>query len=79
MGYRRKDARPRVALWMLVALGDIVLVLVSAGLPVLVALLSVVTVAVAVAGVAVWRLSRRGALAHEDAPVPVPVMGRRRA
>ncbi|MGS2614246.1 hypothetical protein ACVCAH_06905 [Micromonospora sp. LZ34] len=76
MGYRRKDARPRLALWMLVALGDIVLVLVSAGLPVLVALLSVVTVTVA--GVAVWRLSRRGALAREDAPVPVPVLGRRR-
>ncbi|MFG2099120.1 hypothetical protein ACGFJ5_00805 [Micromonospora echinaurantiaca] len=75
MGYRRKDARPRVALWMLVALGDIVLVLVSLGLPVLVALLSVVTVTVA--GVAVWRLSRRGALAREESPVPA--MARRRA
>ncbi|MDO3701214.1 hypothetical protein Q3W71_05905 [Micromonospora sp. C28SCA-DRY-2] len=75
MGYRRKDARPRVALWMLVALGDIVLVLASLGLPVLVALLSVVTVTVA--GVAGWRLSRRGALAREESPVPA--MARRRA
>lgn len=75
MGYRRKDTRPRVALWMLVALGDIVLVLVSVGLPVLVALLSVVTVTLA--GVAGWRLSRRGDLAREESPVPA--MARRRA
>ena len=31
MGYRRRDARPRLALWMLVALGDAILLLVSAG------------------------------------------------
>ena len=57
MSYRRRDTRPRLALWMLVALGDIVLLLVSAGLSALVALLGVV--AVTVAGVAAWRLSRR--------------------
>ncbi|MEU4778909.1 hypothetical protein [Micromonospora sp. NPDC023633] len=76
MGYRRRDARPRVALWMLVALGDIVLLLVSAGLPVLFALLSVVTVTLA--GVGARRFVRRGALAREDA-VTAPVAARRRA
>lgn len=77
MGYRRRDARPRLALWMLVALGDAVLLLVSAGIWALIALLSVVTVAVC--GVAAWRLTRRSALASEDAPVVVPAMSRRRA
>ncbi|NJP32717.1 hypothetical protein [Micromonospora thermarum] len=76
MSYRRKDTGPRVALWMLVALGDVVLVLASAGLPLLVALLTVVTVTVA--GVVVWRLSRRSALTRTDA-VTVPVAARRRA
>ncbi|KOX05721.1 hypothetical protein ACWD6L_22015 [Micromonospora profundi] len=76
MGHRRRDARPRLALWMLVALGDAVLLLVSVGMPVLVALVGVVTVAAF--GVAAWRLSRKPALAREDAPV-VPAMSRRRA
>ncbi|MGY3516702.1 hypothetical protein ACVMYR_10365 [Micromonospora sp. PTRAS2] len=65
MGYRRRDARPRLALWMLVALGDVVLLLVSAGLPVLFAMFGVV--AVTVAGVATWRLTRRATVAREDA------------
>lgn len=77
MGYRRRDARPRLALWMLVALGDAVLLLVSVGISALIALLSVV--AVAVCGVGAWRLSRRSTLAREDAPVVVPAMSRRRA
>ena len=76
MGYRRKDARPRVALWMLVALGDVVLLLVSAGLSALFALLSVVTVTLA--AVVAWRITRRGGLARDNA-VPVPVAARRRA
>ncbi|MEH1097599.1 hypothetical protein [Micromonospora sp. CPCC 205561] len=76
MGYRRRDARPRVALWMLVALGDIVLLLTAAGLPVLFALLSVVTVTLA--GVGIRRFARRGTLAREE-PVAVPVTARRRA
>ncbi|MEV4665580.1 hypothetical protein AB0J85_26990 [Micromonospora echinofusca] len=75
MGYRLRDARPRVALWMLVALGDIVLLLAAAGLPVLVALLSVVTVTLA--GVGVRRYARRGALARENAAT-VPAAARRR-
>ncbi|MEU9505054.1 hypothetical protein AB0D32_02075 [Micromonospora sp. NPDC048170] len=76
MGYRRRDARPRVALWMLVALGDIVLLLVSAGLPLLYALVTVVTVTLA--GVGAHRFARRGAIARDDA-VTVPVAARRRA
>ncbi|MCG5460443.1 hypothetical protein AB0K35_32450 [Micromonospora sp. NPDC053740] len=75
MGYRRRDARPRLALWMLVALGDAILLLVSAGVSVLVALLGVVIVAGF--GVAAWRMPRRGALAREDAVVPA--LSRRRA
>ncbi|GAA2224343.1 hypothetical protein ACFY2R_02885 [Micromonospora olivasterospora] len=81
MGRRFTDRRPRLALWMLVALGDAVLLLVGVGLPVLVALLSVV--AVTVAGVAAWRMTRRSTVASKDvrrpAPVTVPHMARRRA
>ncbi|MFI7281640.1 hypothetical protein ACIBOV_15435 [Micromonospora chersina] len=76
MGYRHKDTGPRLALWMLVALGDVVLLLVSAGLSAPVALLGVV--ALTVAGVAAWRLARRTTLAGRGA-VPVPVASRRRA
>lgn len=75
MGYRRRDARPRLALWMLVALGDAVLLLVAVGMPALIALLSVVIVAVC--GVAAWRLTRRDTLAREEAVVPA--LSRRRA
>jgi hypothetical protein len=75
MGYRRRDTRPRLALWMLVALGDAILLLVSAGLSVLIALLGVVIVAGL--GVTAWRMTRRGALAREDAVVPA--LSRRRA
>ncbi|MEV5694844.1 hypothetical protein [Micromonospora globbae] len=73
MGCRRRDSRPRVALWMLVALGDAVLLLASVGVPALMALLTVVTVTVAGAGACL--VSRRGALAREDsmpARVAVP-------
>ncbi|TDC29202.1 hypothetical protein E1211_26430 [Micromonospora sp. 15K316] len=79
MGYRRRDARPRVALWMLVAFGDAVLLLVGLGIPALVALVSVV--AVTVAGVGAWLVARRGVQVQEDAlpaRVGVPVRHRRR-
>ncbi|KAB1904870.1 hypothetical protein [Micromonospora sp. AMSO31t] len=75
MGYRRKDTGPRLALWMLVALGDVVLLLISAGLSAPVAVLGVV--ALTVAGVATWRLARRTTLAGRGA-VAVPVGSRRR-
>lgn len=75
MGYRRRDARPRLALWMLVALGDAILLLVTMGIPALIALLGVVIVAGF--GVAAWRLTRRGSLAREE--TVVPALSRRRA
>ena len=80
MGYRRRDVRSRVALWMLVAFGDAVLFLAGLGIPALVALFSVV--AVTVAGVGAWLVVRRGAQVHEDAlpaRVAAPVRYRRRA
>ncbi|MEU7618535.1 hypothetical protein AB0B27_20915 [Micromonospora rifamycinica] len=77
MSYRRRDARPRLALWMLVALGDVVLLLVSAGVAVLVALVAVVTVAAA--GVAAWRLTRRTTMTTGADPVAVPLTSRRNA
>ncbi|MEU1842045.1 hypothetical protein [Micromonospora sediminicola] len=70
MGYRRRDTGTRLALWMLVALGDVVLLLVSAGLSAPVAILGVLTLSLA--GVAAWRWTRRTA-------VPVPATARRRA
>ncbi|MFE9652880.1 hypothetical protein [Micromonospora sp. NPDC006431] len=76
MSYRHRDSGPRLALWMLVALGDIVLLLVSAGLAAPVAVLAVV--ALVVAGVVTWRLARRTTLAGRAA-VPVPAGTRRRA
>ncbi|WP_410809844.1 hypothetical protein [Micromonospora sp. 067-2] len=77
MNHRRRDGRTRLALWMLVALGDAVLLLISAGASVLIALLAVVTVAVG--GVGAWKLIRRGTQVHEDArptSAMVPVAGR---
>jgi ABC-type nickel/cobalt efflux system permease component RcnA len=62
---------------MLVALGDAALLLISAGLPVLIALLSVV--AITVGAVAARRMSRRDALVRQDTAVMVPAMTRRRA
>ncbi|MGC4893244.1 hypothetical protein [Micromonospora sp. DT31] len=70
MGYRRRDAGPRLALWMLIALGDVVLLLIAAGLSAPVAVLGVLTLTLG--GVAAWRLLRRTA-------VPVPAAARRRA
>ncbi len=57
MGHRHNDIGPRLALWMLVALGDIILLLVSVGFSAPVAVLTVA--ALVVAGVATWRLARR--------------------
>ncbi|WBB77488.1 hypothetical protein O7606_14455 [Micromonospora sp. WMMD882] len=79
MRYRRKTAKPSVALWMLVALGDAVLLLASIGVSVLFALLSVVTVTAALVGGRIM-LARRGVTAREGVPTPVAVpVTRRRA
>ena len=91
MSFRHRAAKPSVALWMLVALGDAALILASAGVVAIIALVSVVTVAVAVAGT--WLTLRRGlperaagsarrSLATRGAlamRVPVPAGSRRRA
>ncbi|MBM7079662.1 hypothetical protein [Micromonospora humida] len=77
MSYRRRDARPRLALWMLVALGDVVLLLLSAGVAVLVVSIAVVTVAAA--GVAAWRLSRRTAMPTATDAVTMPLTSRKSA
>lgn len=69
MSYRRNTAKPTVALWMLVALGDLALILASGGVLALVALLSIVTVAVAAVGA--WSL-RRGS---DRSAVPARVSG----
>ncbi|SCL36029.1 hypothetical protein GA0074692_4246 [Micromonospora pallida] len=50
MGYRQKTTKSSVALWMLVALGDAVLLLASVGISALIALVSVVTIVAAVVG-----------------------------
>lgn len=54
MSYRQQVAKPSVALWILVALGDVALIVAHLGI---VAVLSVVTVAVAVLGG--WHVLRR--------------------
>ncbi|WDZ86821.1 hypothetical protein [Micromonospora cathayae] len=79
MSYRRKAAKPSVALWMLVALGDAVLLLASIGMSVLFALLSVVTITAALVGGRM--MLRRGATIREgvSTPVAVPVTRRRDA
>jgi hypothetical protein len=66
MSYRRHLAKPSVALWMLVALGDALLILTSLGVLALIVLAGVV--ALSGAG---WLLLRRGAAADEAAAVPV--------
>ncbi|MEH1014071.1 hypothetical protein V6U90_13290 [Micromonospora sp. CPCC 206060] len=78
MSYRRKAGKPRLALWMLVALGDVALLLASGGLLAMIALVGVVTVAVAAAGG--WLLRRRNAPVQRraTAPVAVPVRAQSR-
>lgn len=61
MSYRRHTAKPSVALWMLVAVGDVLLILTRVGMLALVALIGV-TLATA-AGV---RFTRRSATANRD-------------
>jgi hypothetical protein len=66
-------AKPSVALWMLVAVGDLLLILSNVGTLALVALVSVVAVGTA----AGYLLMRRSAAANDAVPAAVPV-GRRR-
>ncbi|MEV4758007.1 hypothetical protein AB0J86_23225 [Micromonospora sp. NPDC049559] len=66
MSYRRRAAKPSVALWMLVAIGDAALFVAHLGMVALVALASVVTVAVAAAGTLL--ALRRGVSERQTAP-----------
>lgn len=71
MSYRNRAMKPTVVLWLLIALGNVALIMVSAGLVALVALGSVVTVVVGGA-----MLLRR---ATDSVPVRSPMSARRRA
>jgi hypothetical protein len=72
MSYRRRTAKPSVGLWMLVAVGDLLLILSSVGMLALIALVSVVTVGAA----AGYLLLRRSAAANHAVPAAVPVASR---
>lgn len=69
MSYRRHAAKPSVALWMLVAVGDVLLILSSVGMLALIALVSVVTVGAA----AGYLLMRRSTAADEAVSAAVRV------
>jgi ABC-type sulfate transport system permease component len=79
MSFRRRAAKPSMALWMLVAIGDVALILAGLGMTALIALASVVTVAVAAAGA--WLLMRHSVPGRDtvSTPVAVPMTSRRRA
>jgi uncharacterized protein (DUF58 family) len=72
---RRHGTKPSLALWMLVAVGDLVLVVANLGVAAMIALLGVVTAALAGLGASVMR---RSAAARQRVPVPVVVPVRRR-
>lgn len=76
MGYRRRPMKPSVALWLLVAVGDLALILASAGMAAAVALAGVVTIAVATVGA--WVLTRRAQPEPVPARVRIPATTRRR-
>jgi hypothetical protein len=71
MSYRRHTPKPSVLLWILVALGDVILIVSSVGVLAFIALASVVAVGTAGG----WLLIRRSAAANE-AVRTVPVMSR---
>lgn len=75
MSFRQRTTKPSVALWMLVAVGDLAFILASFGMVALIALASVVTMAVGVVGA--WRLMRPTVPAREVARAPMTA--RRRA
>ncbi|MFC7548254.1 hypothetical protein [Plantactinospora sp. GCM10030261] len=84
MSLRRRANKTRVALWMLVAIGDVLLILAGIGMAALVAVLSVVTVAVAAVGASL--LLRRQAATRSVITTPtagagsgLPGMARRKA
>lgn len=79
MRSRHHATKPRVALWMLIAVGDLALLVASIGMVALIALASVVTVAVGTLGG--WLLLRRGMPNRSVVParMTVPATTRTRA
>lgn len=79
MRSRHHATKPSIALWMLVAIGDLALLVASIGMVALIVLASVVTVAVGT--VCAWLLLRRGVPGRAAMParVAVPAAGRARA
>jgi hypothetical protein len=73
MSNRRHTTKPSVVLWILVALGDLLLILSSVGILALIALASVVAVGTA-AGLL---LIRSSAAANEAVSAAVPVASQR--
>ncbi|MBE1487004.1 hypothetical protein [Plantactinospora soyae] len=78
MRFRHRATKPSIALWMVVAIGDLALLVASVGMVALVALASVVIVAVATVGG--WLLLRRGMQDRNMVParMAVPVTARPR-
>ncbi|MDG4833320.1 hypothetical protein O7627_29030 [Solwaraspora sp. WMMD1047] len=74
MSYRHRATKPSSVLWMLIVLGNVALIVASAGVLAVVAFGSILTVAVAAVGGAL--LLRRGAATQ---PMSLPVAARRRA
>jgi predicted lysophospholipase L1 biosynthesis ABC-type transport system permease subunit len=76
MRSRHHATKPSIALWMVVAIGDLALLVASLGMVAVVALASVVTVAVGTVGG--WLLLRRGMPNRTMMParVAVPVAAR---
>lgn len=73
---RRRIAKPSVALWMLVALADVVLLVASVGLLTVLLVVSGVA-AVVVTAVAAYRMAGQAMADGERGPVPVAVPVRR--
>jgi hypothetical protein len=75
MIHRRAGGKPSLALWMLVAVGNVAIIVANAGTAALIALVGLMTAGAAALGMSVVR---RAAAARAAVPVAVPVRARRR-
>jgi hypothetical protein len=73
MAHRRHGSMPSIALWVLVAIGDLVIIIVNAGMAALIALGGLVTAGIAGFFASLFRRSRARGTAGEPAPAAVPV------
>jgi len=76
MIHRRAGGKPSLALWMLVAVGDLAIIVANAGMAALIAFVGLVTAAAAAVGTSIVRRAA-AARAAVPAPVAVPVRARR--